>query len=183
MDRRLVEQAQAGDRDAFAGLLRAMGDRLYAVAFRVLRDPDLAQDAYQEAMIAAWKQLPFLRDPDRFEAWVHRILVHACYSESRKRTRWATNVRVLDLNEDIAGDTGHAIHDRERLELAFRDLTIEQRAIFVLHHHAGVPLVEIATTLGIPAGTARSRLHYATQALRRALDAGEALGAPKEGLA
>ena len=183
MDRSLVELAQGGDRDAFASLLRAMGDRMYAVAFRVLRDPDLAHDAYQEAMIAAWKQLPFLRDPDSFEGWVRRILVHACYAESRKRTRWSTNVRVLDLNEDVEGESGHAIHDREQLELAFRDLTVEQRAIVVLHHHLGLPLVEIASTLGIPAGTARSRLHYATQALRRALDTGEALGAPKERLA
>jgi RNA polymerase sigma-70 factor (ECF subfamily) len=183
VDRRLVEQAQGGDRDAFAALLRAMGDRMYAVAFRVLRDPDLAQDAYQEAMVAAWRQLPFLRDPDSFEGWVRRIVVHACYAESRKRSRWTTNVRVLDLNEDVEGEFGHAIHDREQLELAFRDLTVEQRAIVVLHHHLGLPLVEIASNLGIPAGTARSRLHYATQALRRALDTGEALGAPKERLA
>ena len=183
MDRRLVELAQTGDRDAFAGLVHAVGDRLYAIAFRILRDPHVAQDAYQEAMLAAWKQLPFLRDPDRFEPWIRRILVHACYAESRKRTRWSTNVRVLDINEDIAGETGHAIHDREQLELAFRDLTLEQRAILVLHHHLGLPLVEIASTLGIPAGTARSRLHYATLAIRRALEAGEAPVAVKEGVA
>ena len=183
MDRSLVELAQTGDRDAFASLLRAVGDRMYAVAFRVLRDPELAQDAYQEAMLVAWRQLPYLRDPDRFEAWVRRILVHACYAESRKRTRHTSNVHVPDLNEQLGEDRGHAIHDRDQLELAFRDLTLEQRAVFVLHHHVGLPLVEIASTLGIPAGTARSRLHYATQALRRALDTGEALGAPKERLA
>ncbi len=183
MDRRVVELAQGGDRDAFAGLLRAVGDRLYAVAFRILRDPDLAQDAYQEAMIAAWRQLPMLRDPDSFEAWIRRILVHACYAESRKRTRWTSNVRVLDLNEDVAGQGGHAIHDRELLEQAFRGLSVDQRAVFVLHHHLGLPLVEVASTLGIPAGTARSRLHYATQALRRAIDTTEALRAPEEGVA
>ena len=183
MDRRLVELAQTGDRDAFAGLVHAVGDRLYAIAFRILRDPHLAQDAYQEAMLAAWKQLPFLRDPDSFEPWIRRILVHACYAESRKRTRWSSNVRVLDINEDFAGESGHAIHDREQIELAFRDLTLEQRAIFVLHHHVGLPLVDIASTLGIPAGTARSRLHYATLAIRRALEAGDGPVVVKEGVA
>ena len=105
MDRRLVELAQTGDRDAFAGLVHAVGDRLYAIAFRILRDPHVAQDAYQDAMLAAWKQLPFLRDPDSFEPWIRRILVHACYAESRKRTRWSSNVRVLDINEDFAGES------------------------------------------------------------------------------
>lgn len=183
MDRKLVELAQAGDRDAFAGLVHAVGDRLYALAYRILRDPHVAQDAYQDAMLAAWKQLPYLRDPDSFEGWVRRILVHACYAESKRRTRWTTNVRVLDINEDFEGESGHAIHDREQLEHAFRALTMDQRAIFVLHHHLGLPLVEIASTLGIPAGTARSRLHHATQALRRALDAGDGPAAPKEGAA
>jgi RNA polymerase sigma-70 factor, ECF subfamily len=183
VDRRLVELAQTGDRDAFAGLVHAVGDRLYAIAYRILRDPHVAQDAYQDAMLAAWKQLPFLRDPDSFEPWIRRILVHACYAESRKRTRWSSNVRVLDINEDFAGESGHAIHDREQIELAFRGLTLEQRAIFVLHHHQGLPLVEIASTLGIPAGTARSRLHYATLAIRRALEAGDAPAVVKEGVA
>lgn len=182
MDRNLVEQAQRGDRDAFAGLVRATGDRMYAVAFRILRDPHLAQDAYQEATFATWRQLPYLRDPDRFEAWARRILVHACYAESRKRTRIATNVRLLDL-EESPGSGAHAIHDRDELESAFRGLSLEQRAVFVLHHHVGLPLVEVARTLGIPAGTARSRLHYATQALRAALAPVELGAAPKERLA
>lgn len=182
MDRNLVEQAQRGNRDAFAELVRATGDRLYAVAFRILRDPHLAQDAYQEATIATWRELPYLRDPDRFEAWARRILVHACYRESRKRTRIATNVRLLDL-EEAPGSGAHAIHDRDELDRAFRGLSIEQRAVFVLHHHVGLPLVEVASTLGIPAGTARSRLHYATQALRAALAPVELGPAPKERLA
>ena len=180
MDRRLIELAQGGDRDAFAGLVHAFGDRLYGLAFRILRDPHLAQDAYQEAMIAAWRQLPNLRDPDRFDAWVRQILVHACYAESRKRTKWTTNVRVLEIEESPLVDAGHTIHDREELEQAFRALTLEQRAVFVLHHHEGVPLVEVAETLGIPAGTARSRLHYATQAMRKAIEAADAMGTARE---
>jgi RNA polymerase sigma-70 factor (ECF subfamily) len=180
VDRSLVEQAQRGDRDAFAGLVHAVRDRLYALAYRILRDPDLAQDAFQEALIAAWRQLPQLRDPDRFEAWVHRILVHACYAESKRRTRWTANIRVLEVEGRTPPDIGVSVQDRDELERGFRLLPLDQRAVFVLHHHVGLPLVEIAETLGIPAGTARSRLHYATLALRQALGEGGALGAPKE---
>jgi RNA polymerase sigma factor (sigma-70 family) len=169
VDRVLVEQAQRGDRDAFAGLMHAVGDRLYALAYRILRDPDLAQDAFQDAMVAAWRQLPRLRDPDRFEAWVHRILVHACYAESRRRSRWSADIRLLEIDGRTPPDSGLTIVDRDELERGFRLLPLDQRVVFVLHHHFGLPLVEIAETLGIPAGTARSRLHYATAALRRAL--------------
>lgn len=183
MDTSLVERAQGGDRDAFAGLVRAVGDRMYAVAYRILRDADVAQDAYQEAMIIAWRRLPTLRDPDRFEAWIRRILVHECYAESRKRTRWSTHARVVDAMQPEGGDERTAVHDRDELERAFRGLSIDHRAVFVLHHHVGLSLVEIADTLKIPAGTARSRLHYATRALRRTLDAGEPLVAAKEGVA
>ncbi len=182
MDRSLVEQAQRGDRDAFAGLVHGVADRLYALAYRILRDPDLAQDAFQEALLAAWRQLPNLRDPDRFDPWVRQILVRACYAESRKRSRWTANVRLLDVSE-APPDDATAIVDRDALERGFQTLPVDQRAVFVLHHHLGLPLVEIADTLGIPAGTARSRLHYATQALRRAIDEGTALVAPKERLA
>ncbi|HEX5825966.1 MAG TPA: RNA polymerase sigma factor [Candidatus Limnocylindrales bacterium] len=180
MDRRLVELAQGGDRDAFAGLVHAVGDRLYALAFRILRDPHLAQDAYQETLLTAWRQLPNLRDPDRFDAWTRQILVHACYAESRRRTQWRTNVRVLELEESAFADAGHSVHDREQLEEAFATLSIDQRAVFALHHYLGVPLVEIASTLGIPAGTARSRLHYATQAMRAAIEAADAGGTARE---
>lgn len=183
MERSLVEKAQRGDRDAFAGLVHAVGDRLYALAYRILREQGLAQDASQEALIIAWRQLPGLRDPDRFEAWIRRILVHACYAESRKRARWTANVHALDLEGSGPADTGLSIHDRDELEHAFRLLPVDQRAVFVLHHHVGLPLVEIAATLGIPSGTARSRLHYATQALRRALGDVPEASAPRGQLA
>jgi RNA polymerase sigma-70 factor (ECF subfamily) len=164
-----VEQARNGDRDAFAALLHDASDGLFALAYRILRDPHLAQDAYQNAMIDVWKQLPRLRDADRFEAWIHRILVHACYAESRRRTRWAANIRVLEIEGSRSFDDSGSVADRDELERGFRMLPVDQRAVFVLHHHLGLSLVEIADTLGIPAGTARSRLHYATRALRRAL--------------
>ncbi|CAN5537559.1 sigma-70 family RNA polymerase sigma factor [soil metagenome] len=183
MDQGLVEAAQHGDRDAFADLMRSVGDGLYALAYRILRDPHLAQDAFQEASIAAWRQLPNLRDPERFEAWMHRILVHACYAESRKRTRWTSNIRMIDIDEDPSVDRAPTILDRDELERGFARLSLDHRAVFVMHHYIGLSLVEISERLGIPAGTARSRLHYAAHALREALGEDAALQAQKERLA
>jgi RNA polymerase sigma-70 factor (ECF subfamily) len=177
--RDLVVRAQEGDRDAFASLVHLTSDRLYALASRILRDNDLAEDALQGALIAAWRQLPALRDPDRFEAWVRKVLVHACYAEARRRRAWTTNVRVLPVDGPAGPDDLISIVDRDALDRAFRRLTVEQRAVFVLHHHQGLPLVEIAETLGIPAGTARSRLHYATRVLRAAIDADARTVAPE----
>jgi len=169
--RDLVEQARNGDRDAFGALVQMISDRSYALAARILRDGDLAEDAMQGALITAWRQLPGLRDPDRFEAWVRKLVVHACYAEARRRRTWAANVRVLPIDGPAGPDDILSIVDRDELERIFRRLPVEQRAVFVLHHHIGLPLAEIAETLGIPAGTARSRLHYATKALRAAVEA------------
>ena len=144
---------------------------MYAIATRILRDAHLAEDALQGALITAWRQLPTLRDPDRFEAWVRKLLVHACYAEARRRQPWAANVRVLPVDGPASPDDSVSVVDRDALDRAFRRLSLEQRAVFVLHHHIGLPLVEIAETLGIPAGTARSRLHYATRVLRAAIEA------------
>ena len=160
-----------GDREAFGLLVNATSDRMYAIATRILRDVDLAEDALQSSLITAWRELPRLRDPDRFEAWVRRLLVHACYAEARRRRSWAANVRVLPVDGPAGADDLVSIDDRDQLDRAFRRLSVEQRAVFVLHHHEGRPLVEIADTLGIPAGTARSRLHYATRVLRAAIEA------------
>ena len=169
MDRDLVEQARRGDREAFAVLVHQVSDSLYAVAFRILRDAGLAEDALQNALVLAWRQLPRLRDADRFEAWIHRILVHACYDEASRSRNWTASVRVLPVEGPSSPDHASAVVDRDELERAFRRIPVEQRAVFVLHHYLGLPLVEIAELLGIPAGTARSRLHYATQGLRVAL--------------
>ncbi len=146
-------------------------DRLYSIAARILRDTDLAEDALQAALITAWRDLPGLRDPDRFEAWVRRLLVRACYAEARRRRQWTGNVRVLPVDGPAGPDELISVADRDALDRAFRRLTIEQRAVFVMHHHVGLPLVEIAETLGIPAGTARSRLHHAIRLLRSAVEA------------
>jgi len=169
--RDIVERAMRGDREAFGVLAAHVSDRLYAIATRILRDSYLAEDALQGALIAAWRQLPNLRDPDRFEAWVRRLLVHACYAEARRRRSWTATVRILPADGPAGPDDIVSVDDRDALDRAFRRLTLEQRAVFVLHHHVGLPLVEIAGTLGIPQGTARSRLHYATRTLRLAIEA------------
>ena len=175
MDRVLVEQARRGDRDAFASLVHQVSDSLFAVAFRILRDNGLAEDALQDALVSAWRQLPHLRDADRFEAWIHRVLVHSCYAESRRSRDGKSNVRLLDLHGSSTSDGSRALADRDEIERAFRHLPLDQRSVFVLHHYLGLPLAEVAETLGIPAGTARSRLHYATRFLRSALVPGAVL--------
>jgi RNA polymerase sigma-70 factor (ECF subfamily) len=169
LDRDLVERAQKADREAFAVLVHQVSDSLYAVAFRILRDPGLAEDALQNALILAWRRLPKLRETDRFEAWIHRILVHACYDESQRARQWTTTIRVLPMDGPSTPDGSSALADRDEIERAFRRLSLEQRAVFVLHHYVGLPLVEVADVLGIPAGTVRSRLHYSIALLRDAL--------------
>jgi RNA polymerase sigma-70 factor (ECF subfamily) len=171
VDRDLVEQARRGDRAAFTVLVHQVSDSLYAVAYRILRDAGLAEDALQNALILAWRRLPHLREAERFEAWIHRILVNACYDESRRARQWAANIRVLPIDGPTIQDDSAVIAARDELERIFRRLPIDQRAVFVLHHYLGLPLVEIAELLEIPAGTVRSRLHYATRGLRAALAA------------
>ena len=171
MDRDLVEQARGGDREAFTVLVHQVSDVLYSIAYRILRDPGLAEDALQNALVLAWRRIPHLREPDRFEAWIHRILVHACYDESQRARHWTATVRVLPIDGPSTPDGSDAVADRDELERAFRRLSIDQRAVFVLHHYLGLPLVEVAELLEIPAGTARSRLHYAIAGLRDALTA------------
>jgi RNA polymerase sigma-70 factor, ECF subfamily len=171
MDRDLVERAQQGDREAFASLALAAGDRLHAVAHRVLRDVDLAEDATQQALLAVWRDLPHLRDPARFDAWSYRLLIRACYAEGRRTRRWAPNIRLLPADEPTVVDGLSSIVDRDQLERGFRRLSIDHRAVVVLHHYLDMPLDEVAETLGVPIGTVRSRLHYAMRGLRAALDA------------
>jgi RNA polymerase sigma-70 factor (ECF subfamily) len=132
VERDLVELARKGDRDSFAVLVHQVSDGLYAVAYRILRDGGLAEDALQNALISAWRQLPKLRDVDRFDAWIHRILVHACYAESRRGRAWNVNVRVLPLEAPEPDDATQTIADRDELERIFRRLPLDQRAVFVL---------------------------------------------------
>lgn len=167
----LVERARAGDEEAFASLARAAGDRLLAIAYRILRDLGLAEDAVQQTLVLAWRELPSLRDVERFDAWLRRMLVHTCYRQARRGRHWAANVRVLPLDEPSRTDAFATVVERDQLERGFRRLPPEQRAVFVFHHYLGLTLIEVAAELGVPLGTVKSRLHYATNTLRAALDA------------
>ncbi len=182
MDRRLVGQAMNGDHEAFAVLAAASIDRLYASARLILHDEQRAEDATQEALVAAWRDLPALRDPGRFDAWLHRLLVRACYREARReRGRRIREIHVPALAED-PHRVDDDLADRDELERGFRRLDTEQRAALVLHHSLGLPLSELALALGVPEGTAKSRLHRATERMRAALEAdarpGLVLGGP-----
>jgi RNA polymerase sigma-70 factor (ECF subfamily) len=174
LDRDLVERARSGDQEAFADLVHQVSDTLLGVARRILRDPGLAEDVLQNALLTIWRKLPHLRDAEHFEAWAFRILVHACYADAPRNRRWASTIRVLPMELASDVDDIKSVSDRDELDRAFRRLPIDHRAVFVLHHHVGLPLVAVAETLGIPDGTARSRLHYATRALRAAFVAARA---------
>ena len=171
MDRDLVETARRGGREAYADLIRSRGDRLFAIAQRIVRDVDRAEDALQEALVIAWRDLPGLRDPDRFDAWLHRLVVRTCIHEAVRERRLMANLRVLPIEAPRGGDELLSVADRDQLERGFRRLDPEQRAMLVLRHFAGFEPTEIAEILGIPAGTARSRLHHAHRAMRAALEA------------
>lgn len=166
----LVRRARAGDRDAYDVLMTAVVDRLYRIARLVLRDYDSAEDAVQEALVRCWRDLPALRDPDRFDAWLNRILLRSIADEARRRRRFGVSLTVVRL-ESATADSSGAIADRDEIARVFDRLSIEHRTIVVLHHYLGMTVDEAATTIGIPVGTAKSRLHYATEALRAALAA------------
>src|SRR5207247_5439927 len=129
VDRDLVDLAQHGDREAFAVLARTSADRLFAIAQRILRDVGRAEDAVQQTLVIAWRQLPRLRDPDRFDAWLQRTLVHACYAEARRKRAWTSNIRVLPVDGPAGPDEIGAFVDRDEVERGFRRLPPEQRAI------------------------------------------------------
>jgi len=166
---REVELAMRGDHDAFAALAAASADRLFALARMILRDTDRAEDATQETLVKAWRELPRLRDPERFDAWLRRLLVNACYDEARQARRRAV-VRAIPAQESFE-DPGTSFADRDRVDRGLRRIPVEQRAVLVLHHHLGLSHAEIAETLGIPLGTVKSRLRYALEAMRAAVEA------------
>ena len=171
MLRALVDRAMQGDAEAFDALARLVGDRCMAIACRILRDADEAEDAVQAALIAAWRDIRTLRDPDRFEPWLHRILTNECYAVARRRRRWSADIRILPPPDRTDSPEILTVNDRDQLERAFRRLTLEQRAVLVFHHYLGLTSDEVAERLGIPVGTAKSRIHHAVSALRASLEA------------
>ncbi len=172
MERELVERAQRGDQEAFTALVNLVADRLYAVAFRILRDADRAEEALQQTLVDAWRDLPDLHDPERFEAWSYRLVCRSSYREAQRARRWTARIREIDATDGPVGDDRwDRLSDRDELERGFRRLTPEHRAVLVLHYFVGLPVTEIAETLGVPVGTAGSRLHYAVRSLRAACEA------------
>jgi RNA polymerase sigma-70 factor (ECF subfamily) len=171
MDRDLVLRARAGDREAFASLAAASISRLDAVARLITRDPERAKDAVQETLARAWRDLPGLRDPDRFDAWLRRLLVHACMDELRGVRRRVIEVVLVDVHHPSAPDASASLADRDALARAFRTLDPAQRSLVVLYYFDGLSLGEAAAAVGIPEGTAKSRLSRARETLRATLDA------------
>jgi RNA polymerase sigma-70 factor (ECF subfamily) len=163
----------AGDHDAFSELARLGIRRLYAAARLILRDGVSAEDATQEALVAAWRDIGSLRDPDRFEAWLHRLLVRECYREAhRGRRRTAVEGRVRPIPA-AGADLGQQHALKDQLERGFRELSVEQRTALVMHHYLGYSVPEIADALRLPIGTVKSRVHRGTVAMRAAIDADE----------
>jgi len=168
-EEQLVDAARGGDTGAFELLVRAQVDRLYGAARSMLRDPELAEDAVQQALVRAWRDLGQLRRSDRFGPWLQKLLVRACYDEARRRRRWSAGVRALPIADDTS--MANVIADRELIERGLAALSVDHRVVLTLHFYLELEPTEIADRLGIPAGTARSRLHYALIALRAAVDA------------
>ena len=176
--RRLVERAREGDHDAFTELARDAVVRLDGAARLILRDPELARDAVQDALIRAWRDLPGLREPDRFDAWLHRLTVHACIDLTRKRKRRPIEVELAPIHAPSIADASGRLADRDLVDGVLRRLDEAGRAIVVLHYFVGLPLPEVAATLGIPVGTVKSRLHRALGDMRLAIATDEVALAP-----
>ena len=165
----LVERARRGDRHAFAELARVSGARLDATARLILRDPDLAQDAVQDTLIRAWRSLPGLRDPATFDHWLHSLVANACIDLIRKRRRRVVEVELKPIHDPPTLDAAARIADRDQLDRVLSRLEPEARAVVVLHFYVDMPLARVADVLGIPIGTAKSRLHRSLGAMRSAM--------------
>ena len=180
LERTLVEQAQRGDSGAFDAIVRRKVQSVYATALAILGQEADAQDAVQEAFVSAWRSIASLRDPDRFDAWFGRILVNSCRATLRRRR----GVREMVLGADAGDDRTDALTDvpdtgppmaeatieADRFDRAFARLSVDERALLVLRHRDDESVEGIASRLGIPPGTVKSRLFAARRALERALE-------------
>jgi RNA polymerase sigma-70 factor, ECF subfamily len=185
MQRELVVRAREGDHDAFSELAAGSIERILKVARLIVRDDDRAQDAVQDALVTAWLNIRALRDPDRFDAWLHRLLVRSCYrAAGRERRRRVVEVPLLPVDRDIVPDTQQSVALRDHLDRGFRRLPVDLRAVLVVHHYLSLHDQEAADMLDVPLGTMKSRLHRATNAMRAALEAEDrAATAPQESIA
>jgi RNA polymerase sigma-70 factor (ECF subfamily) len=171
-----IERASRGDADAFDALVSDRIEGVYRLAWSILRSEADATDAVQQAFVTAWRELPRLRDLDRFDAWLGRIVVNVCRDELRRRNRRRVREVPADGGEGQrevadprASDFETHVGRSDEIRRAFASLSVQQRSILVLHHVEGRSIQEIATVLAIPSGTAKWRLFSARQALERAL--------------
>ncbi len=172
MDQRLiVERARRGDQDAFAELVHGTIARLDIAARLILRDPEFARDAVQEALFRSWRDLRSLRDPDRFDAWLYKLTVNACMDEVRRHRRRPIEIEITELHVPTTPDPAAALADRDLVDRVLRDLDATGRAIVVLHYYLGLPLTDVAGALAIPVGTVKSRLHRALGQMRSSIPA------------
>ena len=182
MDAELVIHAQNGGQQAFATLADALYGRLHQVAYRILRDRPTAEDATQQAVLSMWRDLPQLRDPDRFEAWSYRLLVNACNSEFRRRKRTLPSVGSQSPLEPVAPDDFGHLYDRDQVERGFAELSVDHRAVLVLRYYLDLSLEAIAESLDVPIGTVNSRLHRALGRMRQALEEPSPAASPEGAL-
>jgi len=172
MDRELAIRARGGDHDAFAELIARRIGRLTATARLIVRDEDRAQDAVQDALIDAWRDIRGLRDPDRLDGWLHRLLVNACYDQAKRSARRTVAEIVLTPDvEPATADAQAAVATHDQLERGLRRLAPDQRAVLVLTYYADLAPADAARALGIPLGTLKSRVNRSLAALRAAIDA------------
>ena len=174
--REQVLQAMRGDHEAFAGIVTACVDELFAAATLILRDRTASEEAVQETLVRAWLGLPKLRDPDRFTGWLHRLLTNACYDEARKLGRRKVEIELLPTHAPLTSDASVPIAARDALDRAFRRLSTQHRAALILRHYLGLSIAEVAQAMTTPLGTAKSRLHHAERTLRAAVEADERAG-------
>ena len=173
MDPELVILARGGDHDAFARLVASSIGRLNAIARLILRDYALAEDAVQDAFVDAWRSLPGLRDPERFQAWLTRLLIRSCQDTRRRVRRRTVEMPLMAADGPPVADHQATFALVDQLERALQGLTLEQRTVLVLTYYLDMPLTEAASVLGIPTGTMKSRLHRAISALRATVDAND----------
>lgn len=159
---------------AFLRLADQHLDAAYRLARVILRDATDAQDATHDAFEQAWRKWSTLRDSARFEPWFDRILVNTCRDRLRSARR-----QVKDISTEVVitpGDPFARAHDRDVLANALAALSPDQRIVVALRFYRDLPVDEIGTRLGIPAGTVQSRLHYALKRLHSSIDAADSKG-------
>lgn len=162
-----------GDRDAFGALADQHMRRMVGTAGLMLRSRDAADDAAQEALVRAWRDLPSLRDPDRFQPWLYRVLVRTCHDHLRRSASRSAIHRVDQALDLATADPADSVAERDAVDAGLSRLTPDQRTILVLRYYLDLSLEEISGVIGVPVGTVKSRTHRALRAMHAAMAAEE----------